>query len=268
MKKIIALVLAFSLCLTMASCGKSEAVKAVEAAIEGIGTVSLESAAKITEAETMFDALEEKEQKKVGNVTVLQEARTAYETLRAEKALSTAQETYDQLVMATALCLSMLDNVDKALSIFNSTDLSYSNCLNRLSAATGLSESDLCSGGLSNIDIFFFPGCTVRAVQHAYENNGSYEQMDTFMAAGADTLDELENTLSDTTYAPALRKLYDVVTEGYTYFKETGFTGGGNGPSFYEYDQAAAEWQRLSRESKEQIAAISAAFETAKELIP
>lgn len=266
MKKLIALVMTIVLCLTMASCGKSDAVKAVEAAIDSIGSVTLESIDKIAEAEAMYEALEEKEQKKVENITVLDEARSAYNVLREEKAASLAQATYDNLVMATAACLNMLDNVDKALSIFNDTSLSPSNCLQRLSAATGLSVSDLCSGGLGDIDIFFFPGCTVRATKHAYENMGMFDQVDTLLADTAATLGEL-NDLEDTAYAPALNQLFDAVTEGYAYYKAAEFTGAGNGPSFYDYDLAAAEWNRLSSESKAQIAAIVEPFETVKALL-
>ncbi|MBR4889587.1 MAG: hypothetical protein IKU17_10625 [Clostridia bacterium] len=78
MKKWIAWLLVVVLCLSLCACGKSEAVKHVEAMIGSIGEVTLESIEPIRAAEDAYNALTEEEQKKVGNYKTLTEARDAY----------------------------------------------------------------------------------------------------------------------------------------------------------------------------------------------
>ena len=78
MKKAISLLLALALCLSLTACGKSEAVKSVEAMIDALGEITLESIDAIRSAEDAYNALTEDEQKKVGNYKTLTEARDAY----------------------------------------------------------------------------------------------------------------------------------------------------------------------------------------------
>ena len=78
MKKVISLLLALVLCLSLCACGKSEAVKNVEAMIDALGEITLESIDAIRSAEDAYNALTEDEQKKVGNYETLTEARDAY----------------------------------------------------------------------------------------------------------------------------------------------------------------------------------------------
>lgn len=78
MKKTISLLLALILCLSLCACGKSEAVKNVEAMIDTLGEITLESIDAIRAAEEAYSALTEEEQKKVKNYKTLTEARDAY----------------------------------------------------------------------------------------------------------------------------------------------------------------------------------------------
>lgn len=78
MKKVISLFLVLAMCLSLCACGKSEAVKNVEAMIDALGEITLESIDAIRSAEDAYDALTEDEQKKVGNYKTLTEARDAY----------------------------------------------------------------------------------------------------------------------------------------------------------------------------------------------
>lgn len=78
MKKTISLLLALVLCLSLTACGKSEAVKNVEAMIDALGEITLESIDAIRSTEDAYNALTEDEQKKVGNYKTLTEARDAY----------------------------------------------------------------------------------------------------------------------------------------------------------------------------------------------
>lgn len=93
MKKILSLILAFTLCLSLCACGKSEAVKAAEEAIAGIGEVTLESAEAIKNAQKYYDILTEDEKAKVENRIVLADAMEAYEAAVAayEAELQAAQ---------------------------------------------------------------------------------------------------------------------------------------------------------------------------------
>lgn len=78
MKKIIFLLLTIVLCLSLCACGKSEAVKNVEAIIDALGEITLESIDAIRAAEDAYSALTEDEQKKVENYEILVDARNRY----------------------------------------------------------------------------------------------------------------------------------------------------------------------------------------------
>ena len=86
MKKLMALMVALVLCLSLCACGKSAAVKETEAAIDEIGEVTLESKSAIEIAERKFDSLTDKEKEKVENRLILSEAEAEYERLIKEAA--------------------------------------------------------------------------------------------------------------------------------------------------------------------------------------
>ena len=85
MKKIVPVILALVLCLSLCACGKSEAVEAFEASVVGIGTVSLESESAIVGAEDAYAILSDKEKASAS------ESKELLDTKRAE---------YDALVSA------------------------------------------------------------------------------------------------------------------------------------------------------------------------
>jgi len=78
MRKALSLILALVLCLSLSACGKSEAVKNVEAMIDALGEITLESIDAIRSAEDAYNALTEDEQKKVDNYETLTQARDSY----------------------------------------------------------------------------------------------------------------------------------------------------------------------------------------------
>ncbi len=101
MKKFFAALLAFMMCLTIASCGREEnnnsveekpnEVKEVEEYIEDIGKVDFESEKDIVNAETGYSKLSDADKLKVENANVLKEAREKLNKLyvsAAEKAIS------------------------------------------------------------------------------------------------------------------------------------------------------------------------------------
>ena len=96
MKKIIVLILVFILCLSLSACGKSEAVKNVEAMIDALGEITIESIDAIRAAEDAYEVLMPEEQKKVKN----------YETL------TTARDRYYELALVGEWCWSRVDLYD------------------------------------------------------------------------------------------------------------------------------------------------------------
>lgn len=81
MKKLVSLVLACAMCLSLCACGKSEAVKNVEAMIDALGEITLDSKNAIVAIDEAYGALTEDEQKKVSNYTGYLASRDAYYTL-------------------------------------------------------------------------------------------------------------------------------------------------------------------------------------------
>ncbi len=79
MKRIIVLVLALCMCLSLFACGKSEEVKTTEEAITAIGTVTIDSGKEIAAARDMYDELPDEDKAKVENISVLTDAEASYE---------------------------------------------------------------------------------------------------------------------------------------------------------------------------------------------
>ena len=78
MKKIIVLIVVFAFCLSLSACGKSEAVKNVEAMIDALGEITLESIDAIRAAEEAYAILTSEEQGEVKNYESLTAARDRY----------------------------------------------------------------------------------------------------------------------------------------------------------------------------------------------
>ncbi len=100
MKKIISLILALVMCLSLCACGKSEAVVKVEELISAIGEVSLESKSAIESAQEAFNALSEEEKAEVENYYVLVESHDAFKQLEEIEAQRLLEETYDNIKAA------------------------------------------------------------------------------------------------------------------------------------------------------------------------
>ena len=92
MKKLLLTLLAASLALTLAACGKSEAAKAVDDQIAAIGEVTLDSEQQIADAEAAVATLAEEDRKQLDNEDKLTQARADYETLVIEEAAGKVEE--------------------------------------------------------------------------------------------------------------------------------------------------------------------------------
>ena len=99
MRKVICLILALTLTLVLTACGKSEAVKNVEALISSIGAVSLDSKTAIESAQEAFDALPETEKSEVENYYLLVESQKTLSELEANQ----AQQIVEELKAAWAI---------------------------------------------------------------------------------------------------------------------------------------------------------------------
>ena len=108
-RNILLFVLAFCLTLTLCGCGK---VDALIEQIDLIGDVTLQSGDAIQAAEAAYAALNEKQQAKIENYSILQDARTVYDrirsvanlidaigvvTLESENAIIAAENAYNAL---------------------------------------------------------------------------------------------------------------------------------------------------------------------------
>ena len=82
MKKKVLVVLMLALCLALSACGKSEAVKNVEAQIDALGEVSAESGEALSAAEKAYAALTDAEKEKVANFETLSAAKDRFTELK------------------------------------------------------------------------------------------------------------------------------------------------------------------------------------------
>lgn len=116
MKRIIALALVLVMVLSLCACGKSEEVKAAEAAITAIGEVTLQSGKAIEEAEALAEALTAEDKEKVENLETLSQARADYDALVEE----VANGILDQINELTgcieslniARCMELMDQIE------------------------------------------------------------------------------------------------------------------------------------------------------------
>lgn len=84
MKKISIVLLVLTAVLLFTACGKSEEAQKVDDLIASVGEISLDSEARILEAEKAVSQLAEKEQESLDNLALLQEARAKYNRLLVE----------------------------------------------------------------------------------------------------------------------------------------------------------------------------------------
>ena len=82
LKRIVIILMVITILIGLYGCGKSQAVKDVEAAINEIGDVTADSGRKITAAEKIYHDLEDKEKGKVENYATLEYSREVYDALQ------------------------------------------------------------------------------------------------------------------------------------------------------------------------------------------
>ena len=119
MKKIVGVLLMAALLLAvLAGCGKSSEVKAVEEAIDGLGTITLDSGEAIANAQALYNGLSEKEKESVENLQALNAAQVAYDDLVEEAAQATLESFLDKINQFQAAAFDEVD-VGKALELLD-----------------------------------------------------------------------------------------------------------------------------------------------------
>ena len=167
MKKAIAVLLMVIMTLSLAACGKSQAVKDAEAAITAIGEVTLDSASAITNAEKLYNGLSEKDAKAVENYSEL----------------TAAKEKYNSLVYDAAIGNMGNYDFDKAISLLESIP-SYKDAKEKLAEAEdGIFQSECATYVFDFIkDGGFYNPSAVRVLDASYaDKNDVYA-----VALGAD----------------------------------------------------------------------------------
>lgn len=236
MKRIIALLLAIAICLSLCACGKSQSVKDVEAAIDAIGEVTLDSGDTIEKAERLYDFLTESEKSDVANKGNLIEARNTYDKLYSEKLYNTAKEAYELMNKAYSMYVYDGRGLEDAM-IFATMANAYTmddDFCKRLADATQdfmglpeLTEQEITEGMQYCYDMNYFEG-NVKATQAVcmviFQNTFTYIRKyapwDELENAGVLLL-ELKDTYHDEKYYPILKEYFDFVTTGYTFHTDT-----------------------------------------------
>ena len=237
MKKIIAVALVVIMLLSLCACGKSEAIKAAEEAINSIGEVSLESEAAIENAEKLYNILTDSEKAEVSNRLTLVNAREAFEKLQDEQAeaqkkliYENAKEAFEKLNKVASLCIDGMDDIYSAwhFGIYTADDCTTSNIYAKLANETSFSSSELkeaaatFSGLSADLVAYFLVDdwqYCVFAVKQAITTRGDYDAVTNELAAAQAIMQELTTVYDDYTYYPELKKYYAAVSSYVEFYK-------------------------------------------------
>lgn len=231
MKRGISFVLVLVMCLSLCACGKSQAVKDVEQAIDAIGEVSLDSNDVILKAERLYDNLTDSEKAEVANKALLVEARFTYDRFYNDKVYSIAKKAYELLCEAEKLYCYESGNMHRA-GEFGKTN------------KMGILDNEFCKKFAdATMDYQNYPKLTEQDVRDAidyyyqeFNTSGNieadmvvcmniflqgmydvrnYYPYDLVQEAGA-LLQELTDTYKDEKYYPVLVEYRDFVATGHT----------------------------------------------------
>lgn len=225
MKKLLALLLVLALCLSLCSCGKSEAVKAAEDAIAAIGSVTLNSKDAIEKAEKLYGVLTESEKEQVSNRLALIEAREKLESLQKSGASQAASTAYNLLNKTADLCISGMDDIYAAwyFGIYKASDYSTSVFYKRFAENTpNLTQKQLENAANAlGLSIYSVKGdwqnCLYVA-EMAIESKGDYSTIKNNLATVENRLKELTSKYGDNTYCYKLKEYYSAVSSYADFF--------------------------------------------------
>lgn len=237
LKRIFAIILVIALCIPLCACGKSEAVKAAEEAINSIGAVSLDSESAILNAEKLYNLLTDAEKAEVSNRLTLVDAREAYDKLLAEQVeqqkkviYEKAKEAYEKINAVASLCIDGMDDIYSAwhFGIYTADDCTASNVYTKLANETSFTSSELKKaaselyGYSADVVAYLlmddFNDCIFTVIK-ALEIRGDYSTVESEMSAAQAILNELTNEYGDSTYYPELKKYFVSVSSYVEFFK-------------------------------------------------
>lgn len=213
MKRIIALVLIFLMCLSLCACGKSEAVVAAEEAIAAIGVVTVSSGDAIANAEKLYGILTEAEKAEVENRLTLVEAKEEFEKVREKIVYQNAKEAFEKLKKVSELCVTGMDAIYGAwyFGIYDAED-AYSFDY-ELSLETPGFTSEEIKAARNSLDISeYLAGAdwqySLWIIQEAITARGDYDTINSNMAEAERVLQKLTEEYDDYTYYPKLKDYY------------------------------------------------------------
>lgn len=218
MKRVCCLVLAVSLCLSLAACGKTNEAKSAEEAISAIGEVSIMSGDAIETAEKLYSILADSEKATIHNRLELVNARETYDELKNEVTYKNAMSAYEKLKEVEQLCTDGMDDIYGAwyFGIYELKNASKYNFYGDMADEVPNFDSTELEAAASNLG---FSTTTVKSdwqyslwiVEEAMESRGDYDTISTNMEEAEKVLQVLTSEYDDYTYYPKLKDYYSSV---------------------------------------------------------
>lgn len=224
MKRIVALILAVVMCLSLCACGKTEAVKAAEEAIAAIGDVTVDSGDKIAHAEKLYGILTEAEKAEVANRLVLAEAQEAFEESRGKIVYQNAKEAYEKLKKVSELCISGMDAIYGAwyFGIYDADDASYMFDYQLSKETPGFTSDEIEAArnaiGISETTAKSDWKYSLWIIEEAIAARGDYETINANMDEAEKVLQALTEEYDDYTYYPKLKEYYAAIKSYVEFF--------------------------------------------------
>ena len=225
--------LIFVLLFNFCGCGKSQATKDAEIAIDAIGEVTEDSGTAIANAEKLYGILTDNEKEDVENRLALFDAKEAYEKVLEEIAAQNsamiyenAREAYEKLNKVVLICEKDMDDIYGAwyFGIYDAENIadyalfekdfftSFSSNTPHLTMENLLDAATDMGLGYNKYKTFAedWNNCVFIA-EYAIAANGDAVEMEVAMSEAEEILKELTSTYEDYTYYPKLKEYYAAV---------------------------------------------------------
>ena len=163
-KRLLPLLLAVLLALSLTACGQSEAAKAADDLIAAIGEVTLDSEGALTDAEAAVAALSDEDRQQLKHADQLTEARAAYDAL----VLADAAAKVDEAIAALGGTPDA-DAVAEARALYTGSTAEVQAAVTKL-ADLEAAEAKLVSAQIDAIgEVTLENAAAIRAAQEAYD---------------------------------------------------------------------------------------------------
>lgn len=246
MKKIVTVIIALFMCVSLVSCGKSEPVKQAENAIAAIGEVTIDSEETIKSAEKLYNILTDSEKEKVENRMTLIDAREAFDSLKEEalkkedeskkkEIFDNAKKAFNKISEAEEICENGMHDVHKAwhFGIYDASDYDAFTVLTPLCQELRLTEKEVEAGleafaeaigrnalylkvDLTLDDAMSY--CT-NLIVFSYAARGDIDIIDNNLEEAKELLQKLTTEYQDYEYYPKLKDYYAKVSSYAEFFK-------------------------------------------------